>query len=139
MKAKLSLKIAAGFILLKVIGHTFGHFIWDKPDDPKMMEVVTTMKGYKAEFMGATQSMADYYNGYSLMILCLYSMTIFILWFASGFISEQRTIANKILYPFGIAYLIFGVLEFLYFFPFAASLSFLAGVLILLSVAVSKR
>lgn len=48
MKAKLLLKIAAGFILLKVIGNTFGHFIWDKPDAPKLMEVITTMKGYKA-------------------------------------------------------------------------------------------
>lgn len=139
MKAKLLLRIATMLIVVQLLGHSIGHFIWDKREDLRMQEVVTTMKGYSAEFMGAIKSMADYYTGYSLIIFGLYGMTIFILWFASGFINEHRTIAVKILYPVAIAYLAFGVIIFISFFPFAAALSFFAGVLTLLSITVVKK
>ena len=139
MKAKVLLRIAAALILIHLLGHSVGHSIWDKPEDLKMQEVVAAMKGYSAEFMGATKSMGDYYNGYSLIMFGLYAMTIFVLWFASGFINEQRTIAVKILYPIAITYLAFGVIEYISFFPFAASMSFLAGLLTLLAITVAKK
>jgi hypothetical protein len=139
MKAKVLLRIAAALILVHLLGHGVGHAAWDKPEDPKMQEVVAAMKGYSAEFMGATKSMADYYNGYSLIMFGLYGMTILILWFASGFINEQRTIAVKILYPVAITYLAFGVIEYISFFPFAASMSFFAGLLTLISITVVKK
>jgi hypothetical protein len=139
MKAKVLLKIAAGLILIHLIGHAVGHTAWDKPADPKMMEVVTAMKNYEGEFMGAVHSMADYYKGYSILIFGLYGMSISLLWLASGFIQEHPVIANKILYPVGIAYLFFAIVEFMYFFPFAASISFLAGVLTISSIVISKR
>ena len=139
MKPKVLLRIAAGLILIHLFGHGVGHKDWDNPTDPKMMDVVTSMKNYQAEFMGAAHSMADYYNGYSIIIFGLYGMSIALLWLASGFVQEQPTIAIKILYPIGIAYLFFGVVEFIYFFPFAASMSFLAGVLTILSIFMAKR
>jgi hypothetical protein len=139
MKAKFILRIAIVPVLIKLMGHTFGHTIWDQPKDPQMMEVVTTMKRYQGEFMGATKSMADYYNGYSLMILLVYVLTIFVLWFASGIITEHRAIAKKIVLPFGIAFFMFGMLEFMFFFPFAAIMSVVASVLTLASVTVAKQ
>ena len=139
MKAKVFLRVAAGLILIHLLGHGVGHKDWDKPTNPKMMDVVTAMKSYQGEFMGATHSMADYYNGYSIIIFGLYGMSISLLWLASGFVREHPTIAIKILYPIGIAYLFFGVVEFIYFFPFAASMSFLAGVLTILSIVMAKR
>ena len=139
MNAKVLLRIAAALILVHLLGHSVGHAGWDHPEDPKMMDVVTVMKSYKAEFMGAVKSMADYYNGYSILIFGLYAMTISLLWLTSGFILEQPSIAGKILYPVGIAYVFFGVVEFLYFFPFAASMSFFAGILTLFSIIVTKR
>ena len=139
MKAKVLLKIAAGLILIHLIGHGVGHTGWDKPTDPKMMDVVTAMKSHDGEFMGAVHSMADYYKGYSILIFGLYGMSISLLWFASGFVQEHPAIANTILYPIGIAYLFFGIVEFIYFFPFAASISFLAGVLTILAIFIGKR
>ena len=112
MKAKVLLKIAAGLILIHLFGHGVGHKDWDKPTDPKMMDVVTAMKSHQGEFMGAVHSMADYYKGYSILIFGLYGMSIAILWFASGFVHEHPAIANKILYPIGIAYLFFGIVEY---------------------------
>jgi hypothetical protein len=139
MKAKVLLRIAAGLIFIHLLGHGVGHKDWDKPTDPRMMDVVTAMKSYQGEFMGAVHSMGDYYNGYSIIIFGLYGMSISLLWIASGLITEQSTIIIKILYPIGIAYLFFGVVEFLYFFPFAASMSFFAGVSTILSIVMAKR
>jgi hypothetical protein len=139
MNSKILLRIAVVVIFIQLLGHSVGHFIWDKREDPKMMEVVASMKNYSAPFMGATKSMADYYNGYSFVIFGLYGMTIVILWFASDFISKHKEIAKQLLIPIGIAYLFFGVIEFIFFFPFAASLGLLAGMLTLLSVTVATR
>jgi hypothetical protein len=139
MKAKLLLRIAAGLILIHLLGHGMGHRTWDKPTDPNMQEVVNAMLSYKTEFMGATKSMGDYYNGYSLILFFVYGMSICIVWLSSGFISHQRDIAKKILYPVGLTYVAFGIIEFLYFFPFAATISLGAGLLILFTLFTLKK
>jgi hypothetical protein len=139
MKAKLLLRIAAVFILIHLLGHSLGHMTWDKQEDPKMQEVVNAMLGYKTEFMGATKSMADYFNGFSLILFFVFGLSICVLWFASGFINDQKQIAKKILYPFGIMYLAFAVIEIIYFFPFAASISAGAGILIFTALLTLKE
>src|SRR4051812_10912589 len=120
MKSKLLLRIAIAFIFVHLLGHSIGHVGWDKPKDPKMQEVVQAMKGYSGEFMGATKSMADYYNGYSLIMFVVFVMSIFLLWTVSGFIETNRSIAVRILYPMAAAYITLSAIEFVYFFPFAA-------------------
>ena len=137
--AKVLLRIAAGLMFIHLLGHTVGHATWDKPEDPKMLDVVTAMKSYEAEFMGSVKSMADYYNGYSLLIFGVYAMSLVLLWITSGFVQEQTVIAKKILYPVGITLLFFGIVEFMFFFPFAASMSLLAGILTISSVTVLKK
>jgi hypothetical protein len=139
MKSKLLLRIAAGLIFIHLLGHSIGHATWDAPEDGKMQEVVAAMKGNKAEFMGSVKSMGDYYNGYSLMIFGVFGMTILILWFVSGFAPEHKDIARKILFPIGITYVFFGVVEYIGFFLFAAAMSFAAGVLVLVAVAFLNR
>lgn len=108
--------------------------MWDEPEDPKMQEVVNSMLGYEGEFMGATRSMGDYYNGYSLILFFVYAMSIAIVWNVSGFSDTQKSCARKVLFPIAIAYLAFGVIEFSYFFPFAAAMSLGAGILIFLGI-----
>ena len=134
MKTKLLLRIAAFIILIHLIGHGVGHFTWDKQEDPRMQEVVNSMVGYKTEFMGATRSMGDYFNGYSLIMFFVYGMSISILWHASAFPENQKATTRKMIYPLGIAYVAFGVIEFYNFFPFAAIMSLGAGILILISI-----
>ena len=134
MKARLWLRIACVLILIHLLGHAVGHATWDTPEDPDMQEVVDTMIGYETDFMGATRSMADYFNGYSLIMFFVYAMSICILWFASDFPDSNKAMTRKILYPIGFAYLAFGVIEFLHFFPFAAAMSLGAGILILFAI-----
>lgn len=135
MSSKLLLRIAALLIVVHMLGHVMGHLTWDKPEDPKMGEVVTAMKGYSTEFMGAQKSMADYYQGYSLMIFGIFGMAVALLWIASGIVTSDRAIARKMILPVGIAFLFFGVAEFIYFFPFAAGTSFLVGLLVVVAIA----
>lgn len=138
MKAKILLRIAAMLTLVHLLGHGIGHSTWDTPDDPKMKAVVDAMKSNSAEFMGAVKSMADYHSGYSLMIFGLFAMTIVILWNAGNFIYENKSIAKKVLAPMGLAYVFFGIVEYLSFFPFAAVTSLLVGVLILVALGLKK-
>jgi hypothetical protein len=138
MKSKILLRIACVLILIHLLGHSMGHLQWDKPKDPKMKEVVDLMKSYSSQFMGATKSMANYYEGYSLIMFFVFAMTILILWSASNFIDTNKDIAVKILYPIAIAYLAFGVIEYFYFFIFAASISFLAGICVFLGINSAK-
>ncbi|SKB77655.1 LIC_13387 family protein [Dyadobacter psychrophilus] len=139
MSSKILLRIAAALIVVHLLGHSVGHSTWDEPEDPKMGAVVKVMKSYSANFMGASKTMAEYYHGYSLMIFGLFIMTILLLWSISGFVNEQKNIANKLLLPIGIIYILFGVVEFRYFFPFAAGISLCAGLCTLLAVIVNKK
>lgn len=137
MKSRLLLRIAAVLIFIHLLGHGFGHSNWQQPEDAGMQEAVAAMKGHKAEFMGAVKSMADYYNGYSLMIFGVFGMTIAIVWLTSAIIKEHQKIARRVLIPVGITYLFFGIVEYIGFFPFAAIMSFAAGILILVALAVA--
>ncbi|MFN8338836.1 MAG: hypothetical protein U0T36_07425 [Saprospiraceae bacterium] len=131
MSLKIYVRIAAALILLHLVGHFFGHLGWDTPEDPKMQEVVNAMKGYSGEFMGATRSMADYFQGYSLILFGLFGMSIAILWVISNQINANSTLSKYLLLMIGIGYIYFGIIEYIYFFTFAASISLLAGILIL--------
>ena len=134
MRAKVWLMIACIFILVHLLGHGVGHATWEKPADAGMQKVVDAMVSYKSEFMGATRSMGDYYNGYSLILFFVYAMSISILWVSSRAQTSQRPLVKKILYPMAFAWLAFGVIEFMYFFPFAATMSLGAGLLILAAI-----
>jgi hypothetical protein len=134
MTPKVLLRIAAALIFVHLLGHSVGHSMWDKPEDPRMLEIVNAMKGYKAEFMGATKSIADYHHGYSMILIVLFAASVWLLLTSSSNFKGNESVMSRILLPVGAAFVLFGVIEFVYFFPFAASMSFFAGVFILVAV-----
>ncbi len=126
MTAKLLIRISAILILVHLLGHTMGHIGWDDETGP-LFGVVKEMKSHSAEFMGATKSMADYYEGYSFIMFGLFGMSILLLWILSNNTLTNQRIVKQLLYVIGFSYLFFGAIELLHFFPFAAIVSFLAG------------
>ncbi len=116
-----------------------GHSKWDSPADPRLAEIVSAMKGYTGQFMGADYNMAEYYTGYSLMILFVYAITCVMIWFMSDLYTTHPPIAKRLLVPMGLGYFVFAILEFRYFFPLAAWMSVLAGILILVSVFRARK
>ena len=139
MKSKVWLRVACVFILVHLLGHGVGHATWDKPEDPQMQKVVDAMTGYESAFMGAERSMGDYYNGYSLILFFVYAMSISILWQSSRYAETYRGFAKSVLYPLAFTYVAFGVIEFMYFFPFAGAMSLGAGLIVLFSIYLLSR
>lgn len=131
--SKLFTRLSAIFIFIHLLGHTGGHMGWDDETGP-LYHVVKVMKSNSAEFMGATKTMADYFNGYSIMLFGVFGMSILILWNVSNHLQTNKQLAKPILVSMGIAYLFFGIVEYIYFFPFAAFISFFAGLFALLAV-----
>jgi hypothetical protein len=135
MKAKLLLRIAAAFIFVHLIGHAFGHFTWqDSQGDAKREEVIQQMTENKFQFMGATRSMGDYFEGYSALIIIKYLVFMLLLWAISGFVEQNVNVSRKLIAPLALGLIAFGMLEFVYFFPFAACISTLAGLAAFLSL-----
>ena len=139
MKAKHFLRISAGLVLIHLIGHTLGHMGWDKPEDPKMKDVVDTMKNNSSEFMGATHSMADYFNGYSIILIGLLAMSIVLFWILSNHTETNQKLVNLIALIIGLGFIFFGTVEYIFFFPFAAIISLLAGILALMPYFTSPK
>lgn len=138
-KSVIALRVACVFIFIHLAGHFFGHTEWDTPVDPKMQEVINLMLANKSEYMGATRSMGEFYMGYSYIIFGLYILSIWVLWVLSMGIRKGSGTAKRAILPFGLAYLAFGAVEFIYFFPFAAIISTLAGLLVLYSFFTAKK
>ena len=138
-KAKIFLRIACVLIFVHLAGHFIGHTGWKKPADPKMQEVVKTMIENKANYMGAVRSLADFYHGYSLLLFIVYGLSIWVLWLLSGGVGKDSRLTKRLIFPFAVSYLAFGAIEFWLFFPFAAIISTLAGISILLSFFFIER
>lgn len=134
MKPKLFLRIAALCILIHLIGHFFGHFSWKETPDPVKQEVIRQMTGPKFQFMGVMRSMGDYFEGYGLILFIVYGMSIALILSAMRYADSNHDIARKVLTPIGIGFVAMGAIEFVYFFPFAASLSLGAGIFIILAI-----
>lgn len=128
MKAKYYFRLSAILVLIHLLGHTMGHLGCDKPEDPKMKDVVDTMKNYSSEFMGATHSMADYFNGYSIILIGLLAMSIVLFWILSNHTETNQKLVNLIALIIGLGFIFFGTVEYIFFFPFAAIISLIAGI-----------
>ncbi len=134
MNAKVLLRIAAVLLGVHLAGHTAGHLGWDKSNTPEMARVIDGMKQIKEPFMGALRSKADYFTGYSLIMFFVLAMSIALLWIAGNKVNDNKGVVAPFVYPVGIAYIGIGVVEFLHFFPFAACVSLLAGLLAIIAV-----
>ena len=127
-KAKLLLYLSSLLIFIHLAGHVIGHSSWKTPKDANMQNVVNAMVENKANYMGALRSLADFYHGYSLILFVLYILSIWILLvLVNNLRRNDLRLVKNILFPLGLAYTIFGIIEFYQFFPFAAIISTLAG------------
>lgn len=133
MKSKAWIRIAIIFISIHLLGHLIGHLQWDDVTNPTFGAVVKTMKGHQASFMGATRTMADYYHGYSLIMFVFFGFSIAILSMLFAAPSTHARLVKGILLIMAISYAGLALIEWFYFFPFAAIISFLVGLMLFLA------
>lgn len=117
-----------------MIGHTMSHSKWKQAVEPQKQEVIRQMTEYKFPFMGKERSMGDYYEGYGWAGTITLILMAVILWIVPEATAETKQLSLKIALTVTLSLLAWCMMEFLYFFPFAASMTLLAATLSLLGV-----
>jgi len=122
MRPKLLLRIAAILMLLHTIGHSIGALTSSEPPNPRVGLVIKGMETEHFNFMGRTTTISQFYNGYGII-------TIFVLLLISVQLWLLASIQNKIMVlTLAIYLLLTACCEYIYFFPFAALFTLLAGI-----------
>ena len=129
MKPKLLLRIAAIVMFLHDVGHTLGQLTWKETPDPAKLAVIKQMTENKFLFMGKMRSMGEYFDGFGYASTLGLFLLAAILWIASGATEQNKGIVKKILVIVSLVLLAWGIVELIFFFPFAAAFSLLAFLL----------
>lgn len=129
MKPKLLLRLASAAMIFHLLGHTIGATTWRETTDPLKQEVIKQMTNHQFPFMGSVRSMGNYYDGYGW--LCSVGLIFFavILWITSGSVREHASLVFKILVATTVCLLLWSIDEYIFFFPFAGSVTLLACIL----------
>jgi hypothetical protein len=129
---KIALRIAAALILLHMFGHTMGALTWKNAPNVRVAAVVTGMENEHFDFMGRSLTLASFFNGYGYSMIGVFLLVSVLLWLLS-IEPNKRMIA-----VLGLFLLFLAIIEFIYFFPFAAAFSLLAGISTLFAYQKSK-
>jgi hypothetical protein len=125
--SKILLRIAAALMLIHGLGHTIGHSGWKNSTDPVQQGVIHQMTGPKFPFMGVTRSMGEYFDGYGYACSIAMLLCTLVLWLTSGELYHSPGLAKKMMLTMSVCLLGWGADEIIFFFPFAAATSLLAG------------
>src|SRR5260221_1984915 len=128
MTPKLFIRIAAVLIFIHAFGHTVGHSGWKKATDPVEHQVIQQMTGHKFPFMGVNRSLAEYFDGYGYagsIAMFLISAILFII---AADLSTNTKLARNITLAISTGFLCWAINEWIFFFPFATAITFLAFV-----------
>jgi hypothetical protein len=132
MKPKLLLRIAAILMFLHTIGHTFGALSWKNAPNPLVGQVIAGMQKNHFEFMGRSATLASFYEGYGYMMILVLLLISMLLWLLAA--ESDSRLSSKLLPVLAVFLLLIAVIEYIYFFPFAAALTSLAGLCTLFSL-----
>lgn len=139
MKPKLLLRIAAGIMFLHLLGHMVGASTWKENPDPAVKEVIQGMEQNQFMFMGARQSLAGHHDGYgyagalALLFFCA------VLWIVSAGEASAKLENVRLIFVTTAILLLWGILELIYFFPFAAAFTLTSSALSAYALVGLKR
>jgi len=116
---KTSLRIASILMFLHTIGHTMGALTWKKAPNPVVQKVVDDMETNHFDFMNHQVSLGSFFDGFGFTMIGVLLLVTIMLWL----IPERRFTLL-----IGLFLLFMGIIELIYFFPFAAAFSLLAAI-----------
>jgi uncharacterized membrane protein len=132
MKAKVLLRIGAVSMLLHTLGHTMGALTWKEAPNARVGAVINGIQNEYFDFMGRSVSLGSFFDGYGFSMIGVLLLVSVLLWLLS--VEPNR----RFMLALGLFLLFLAIIEFVYFFPFAAAFSLLAGVSTLLAYGKSK-
>src|SRR5947209_1836390 len=97
MKQKISLRIAAGLMLLHTIGHTFGALSWKNAPNEAIRRIITSMQTNAFDFMGRSVTLAHFYEGYGVILIFVLLFISVLLWLLSN--ETENRLAQRLLIP----------------------------------------
>jgi len=116
---KTALRIAAILMLLHTIGHTIGAITWKKAPNLTIQKIVDDMQSNHFIFMGRSVSLGLFFEGYGFIMIGVLLLLTIMLW-----LQPER----KFILTIGLFLLFMGVIELIYFFPFAAAFTLGAAI-----------
>ena len=137
MKTKLLLRIAAVIMLLHGLGHTFGVMTWQNPRTAEYQQTVEKMQDVQFDFMGKSNAtLADFYSGFGYGGTILLLLSAALLWVISDL---RHKSVIKLLWIIGVAIVLLGIIETIYFFPFAVSFCIVSAALVFIAIFQLKK
>jgi len=127
MKPKILLRMASSLLLLHTMGHTIGALTWKQAPNARVAAVISGMQNEHFDFMGRSATLGNFFGGYGLINIGVLLLLTALLWLLS---TEPNL---KFVLLIGLFLLFMGTIELIYFFPFAAAISLLAGIFTLLA------
>jgi len=112
-------------MLLHAIGHSFGALGWKSSPNAVIARVIDAMQTNHFYFMGRSVSLANFYEGYGIIMIFVLLFISLLLWLLSNEVAHPLT--AKLLIPLTVFLIIMAIDEYIYFFPFAAMFTLLAG------------
>ncbi|MDB4922090.1 hypothetical protein [Mucilaginibacter sp.] len=132
MKPKLLLRISAILMFLHTVGHTFGALSWKNAPNPSVGQVISGMQKNHFEFMGRSTTLASFFEGYGYTMILVLLLISVLLWLLAAEINNR--LSAKLLPLLSVFLLLMAIIEYIYFFAFAAAFSLLAGLCTLLAL-----
>ncbi len=129
MKPKILLRIASAIIVLHAVGHLFGMASWTGAETDEQKMVVHAMTDHRFPFMGAVHSFGDSFNGFGYIAEISLLLAAYLLWICGSAADSYPVIIRKISVALFVALFAQSILEFIYFFPLAASMTLIAALL----------
>jgi hypothetical protein len=136
MKAKLLLRIAAILMFLHTMGHTMGALSWKEAPNAAVASVIKGMETSHFEFMGRSVTLASFFDGYGFTMIFVLLFISILLWLLSA--DSRNSLSARLVPLVAVLLLLMGIIEYIYFFPFAAAFSLIAGLCTLASLFTGK-
>jgi hypothetical protein len=129
MNPKILLKIASAIIVIHAIGHLLGMAGWTNAQTDEQKMVVRAMTDHRFPFMGAVHSFGDSFNGFGYIIEISLLLAAYLLWICGSSVDNYPVISRKLSAALFIALFAQSLLEFIYFFPMAATMTLIAALI----------
>lgn len=126
MAPKLLIRVSAVLMFIHSFLHTIGHSGWRNAPDPVEHQVIQQMTSHKFPFMGVNRSLADYFDGYGYAGTVAMFLVSAILFIVAANLSVNTKLSRNITLAVSIALLFWAINEWIFFFPFATVVTFLA-------------
>ncbi|HVW95724.1 MAG TPA: hypothetical protein VHA56_07130 [Mucilaginibacter sp.] len=137
MRPKVLIRIAAILMLLHTVGHSLGALSWKQAPNAAVAQVISGMENNHFGFMGRNASIALFYNGYGISMIFVLLLISAQLWLLSA--DDGHKDSAKMLISLTVFLLALSVTEYIYFFTFAAAVSFISGICTLLALSAGVK